>query len=150
MVTDVDGQVAADTVAFSTPPLPSIVCSVDDNILTCSSNNQIATLLCQFDGGSSMPCSSPLNILDLGLGIGPHSLVVMITDVFERTRTVQVEFSVESDLMLVCSEVEDERMYVNGIDCRSSGGIGEVSYSCSFDGESAENCKYILVCTMNL
>jgi hypothetical protein len=150
MVTDRDSQVAADTVAFTTPPLPSVMCSVDDNILTCNSNNQISTLLCQFDGGLSMPCSSPLNVLDLGLGIGPHSLVVMITDVFERTRTVEVEFSVESDLMLVCSEVEDEREYVTGIDCSSTGGIGGVSYSCSLDGESAEDCADSFPITFNV
>ena len=144
MVMDVDSRIAADTVTFDTPPLPSVSCSVDNNVLTCNSNNEIATLLCQIDGGSFMPCSTPLNVLDIGLEIGPHSLVVMITDVFQRTRTVQVEFSVESDLMLMCLEVEDDREYVTGIDCSSTGGIGEVSYFCSYDGGSAENCEYSL------
>lgn len=140
-VIDAGNRVAADTVTFTTPPLLNVNCSIDNNnILACNSNNPIATKICQFDGRSSMPCPSPFNIMDLGLPLGPHSLKVTITDVFERTLNVSLEFTVESDLMLICHEVI-ESPFERGIGCRTTGGIGVVSYACFYDGDSATDCE---------
>ena len=141
MVVDQINRVAADSISFTTPELPRVTCGVRNNILTCDSNNPISTKLCQFDDGSPEPCASPLNVLALGLPLGPHSLLITITDVFGRTLQVPVDFSVESNLQLTCSEVEDNRDYTGGVDCRSVEGIGEVSFMCSYDGEPPQNCE---------
>ena len=141
MVVDQINRVAADSIPFTTPELPRITCGVRDNILTCDSNNPIQTQLCQFDSGAPTPCTSPLNILALGLSLGAHSILITITDVFGRTLEVPVEFSVVSNLQLACSEVEDERVYIGGIDCSSSNGIGDVTYECSQDGKLPYNCE---------
>ena len=139
-VRDMDIRIAADTVSFTTPPRPRVECGVTDNILTCDSSNPIATQLCRFDGGPPIMCMSPFNVLDLGLSLGSHTVDLNVTDVFDRTVPVPVTFSVVSDLMLECSEVE-EGISFRGIDCSTTGGIGTVSYSCSFDGSPAEDCE---------
>ena len=140
-VIDQINRFAADSISFTTPPLPSITCDVNNNILTCNSNNPIATQVCEFDGDPPTPCTSPLNVLELGLPLGLHSVKITITDVFLRSLNVPVVFSVKSNLQLTCSEVEDERVLIGGVDCRSDGGIGEVSYSCSYDAGQTENCE---------
>lgn len=141
MVVDERNRVAADTISFTTPPLPSVSCRVIDNILRCNSNNPIARQLCQFNSdSSSVPCSSPFNIIDHGLTVGQHSLKVTIVDVFERTQTVLLDFSIISNLTINCIETE-ETPSVLQFDCHTSGGIGDVTYACSIDGE---DCKWHL------
>lgn len=140
MVVDGIGRVAADTVPFITPPLPSVSCRVDNNVLTCDSINKIVRQACQFNNApSSVPCSSPFKITDLGLPLGPHSVKVLITDMFGRNRTVSIDFNIISNLVIDCdvSESSSELKF----DCRSSGGIGSVSYACSFNGGPDEDCK---------
>ena len=147
MVRDEDAQLAADTVMFTTPPLLRVTCSVNDNIFTCNSNNDIAVQTCRFNNGPAMPCQSPFNITGLGLPLGPHSLSVMIVDMFEQTLTVPVEFTVESDLMIVCVETM-ESTFMGAVNCWTTGGIGAVTYSCLYDGGPPEECKsYMRYCT---
>lgn len=141
MVVDGIGRVTADTVSFTTPPLPSVSCRVENNVLTCESVNEIFRQVCQFDGAQSpMPCSSPFDIVDTGLPLGPHSVRVLITDVFGRNRTVSIDFNIISNLMINC-KVSKKRSFEIQLDCPSSGGIGTVSYSCSYDGGPDEDCK---------
>ena len=142
-VEDRIGRVAADSVLFVTPPLPRVTCSIDNNVLICDSNNPIATQLCQFDIASSIPCTSPLDLIELGLALGPHSLSITLTDIFDRTLVIPVEFTIRSNLELTCSEAENEREYVGGIDCTSSGGLGDVNYTCSYDGRAPEDCELL-------
>ena len=142
MVVDQISRVAADSIRFTTPELPRATCGVRRNVLTCDSNNPIDTQLCQFDSDAPMPCTSPLNVLALGLPLGPHSLLIVITDVFGRTLEVPVAFLVVSNLQLTCVAIEGDREYIGRVDCRSSTGIGEVSYECSYDGGPPENCEW--------
>lgn len=62
-----------------------------------------------------------------------------IEDVFGKSLTVQVDFTLENDLSITCQELED--VFITEIECTSTGGIGEVTASCSYDGEPAQNCK---------
>ena len=146
MVVDIDSRVAADSIPFTTPPQPRVTCGVERNILTCDSNNPIAILVCRFDNGPPTPCSTtPLDLVELGLPLGPHSLDITITDIYDRSLTIPVGFSIVSDLELICSEVVDERVYITGLDCSASQGIGDVSYACSYDGSPPEDCEQTLV-----
>lgn len=140
MVVDEIGRVAADTVSFVTPPLPSVSCRVQNNVLRCDSANDIFRQVCQFDGAqSSMPCSSPFDIIDTGLPLGPHSVKVLITDVFGRNQTVSIDFNIISNLMINCNVLKIS--FDRKLNCRHSGGIGTVSYTCSYNGEPDEDCK---------
>ena len=94
-VTDAHGQTDTETITFTTPPRLVVTCSVVDNILTCDSTNGIHAQFCSFDGQLSLECSSSFNISELELGPGPHSINVSITDVFEQSAEVLVDFTIE-------------------------------------------------------
>lgn len=140
MVTDRNGRIAADSISFTTPPLPTASCDVSNNILVCDSNNPIATLTCEVNGGPPEPCTSPDDVVDFGLSLGTHTLRVTLTDIFGRVIPVPLRFSVVSDLTLDCSLVE-ETVFLRRVQCSTTGGVRDLTYMCTFDGASIENCK---------
>ena len=142
MVVDKDTRVAGASISYTTPPLPRVTCGVIDNIFTCDSINPIESLICQFDDEPSMPCSSPLNLLlDLQLSLGPHTLDVTITDIYDRVLMIPLTFSVASDLDLMCFEVDDERDYIHGIDCTIGGSLKPITQMCYYDDGPPEDCE---------
>ena len=141
-IIDINGRVAADSAFFTTPPRPRVTCDIDSNILTCESSNPAASQLCRIDGGPPLSCNSPFNLLDLDLSLGSYSLTVNITDAFERSVEFSLDFSITSNLQLICTAVEDEREFAGGIDCSSTGGLGDVMYTCLLDGAPIENCEW--------
>ena len=137
-VTDVHGQTDTETITFTTPPRLVVTCSVVDNILTCDSTNGITAQFCSFDGQLSLECSSSLNISELELGPGPHSINVSITDVFEQSAEVLVDFTIDGGVSIMCREL------VNGVDCQATGETGAVTFTCTYDDGPAENCTFCI------
>ena len=87
-----------------------------------------------------MSCTSPFNVVDFGLSLGTHTLTVTITDAFGRVVQSPVRFMVVSDLVLVCSAV-DETVFLRRVECSTTGGVRDVTYECTFNGNPIQNCE---------
>lgn len=146
-MTGIDGQVASDTVNFTVPPRLSVVCTISDNILMCDGTNTITSQFCIFDTQSPIQCTSPFSFADLGLTVGPHSVTVFVVDIFEQQAREVVDFTVISNLRIVCQE--SNSLTAGEVDCQSTDGIGAVTFTCSYDGEPPEDCKLNHMIYMN-
>ena len=51
----------------------------------CSSNNQLISIMCSFDGGPAEDCSFPLVVGIDRFGTDNHTLVVTVVDVFGQS-----------------------------------------------------------------
>ena len=58
----------------------------------CKSSNQLASVVCSFDGDPEENCSFPL-VVEIGrFGTEKHTVVVTVTDVFGQTETLSFDF----------------------------------------------------------
>ena len=91
--TDSAGQPSSYVYTFSGIPSLTLTCSVEENILTCNSSNDVATQSCTFDGQQAVDCSFPLEIIATGLRLGDHNVTVSTTDVFTQPAEVFLSFT---------------------------------------------------------
>lgn len=89
-------------------------------------------------------CSAMTDLVeDIGIQVGNHNVTVFITDTFSQLVQVELSFDIVSDLQLECEEV-NEGVTTGGVDCERTGGIGDVSISCSIDDEAPKDCMLTL------
>ena len=71
----------------------------------CVSNNQLASVVCSFDGGPEETCSFPL-VVEIGrFGTEEHTVVVNATDVFGQSQILTFNFQlIERKSSYVSSE----------------------------------------------
>ena len=61
-------------------------------IFECDPSNQLASVVCSFDGGPKESCSFPLKVEIGRFGTEKHTVVVTATDVFGQTETLSFDF----------------------------------------------------------
>lgn len=138
-VTSTDGQTASDTITFTRPPHLESNCIVSGTQLSCTSNNEVDSYYCLFDGTRGEECSATFKLESIGIQIGSHTVTVIIRDIFSQQIHRDISFTVVSDLQIECQEL-NQVVTIGGVDCQSVGGIGRVSFTCSFDNKPAEEC----------
>ena len=142
-MTSGDGQTASDDIVFTRPPFPTANCSVLGTVLSCTTNNEPDSHFCLFDASLGVACSAMIDLVeDIGLQVGSHSVIVFIRDAFSQQVQVELSFTIVSDLQIDCQEL-NVGVTTGGVDCERTGGIGEVSFTCSIDDEAPEDCMFI-------
>ena len=61
--------------------------------IDCSSNNDLASVACSFDGGPGETCSFPLEVGIGRFGTDRHTVDVTVLDVFGQSEVVSFNFS---------------------------------------------------------
>ena len=141
MVTSTDGQIASDVITFTRPPFLMANCSVTGTVLSCDANNEPDTYFCVFDASRVEVCSAVFELQSIDIQVGGHIVVIFIRDIYSQQVQRDLSFNIVSDLQIECQEL-DSVVTVGAVDCKSDGGIGDVSFNCSIDEGPTEDCKF--------
>ena len=60
----------------------------------CTSNNQLVSVVCSFDGGPAESCSLPLDVGIDRFGTDNHTVVITVTDEFGQSLSVSFNFRI--------------------------------------------------------
>ena len=61
-------------------------------IFECEFSNQLASVACVFDWGPEESCSFPLEVGIGRFGTEEHSIIVLVTDVYEQMQLLTFDF----------------------------------------------------------
>ena len=143
-VTSVDGQTAFDDIVFTRPPILNANCSVLGTVLSCTTNNEPDSLFCLFDASRGVACSVMFDLVaGIQIQVGNHTAIIFVRDLYSQQVQVNLNFTIVSDLQIECQEV-NEVVTARGVNCESTGGIGDVFFTCFIDSGSAEDCMLTL------
>lgn len=81
------------------------------------------------------------DLQNINIQVGRHTAIIFIRDEFSQQVQDDIVFTIVSDLQIQCQELDDS-LVVGGVDCRTEGGIGAVSFSCSIDDGPSTECMF--------
>ena len=122
-----------------------VICTTADGQLTCTNSTTISRQSCSLNN-QTIECSFPYNLTSLGSH--PYNFTIFSEDVFgQKNITVIVSENVLTMQCLAMISTVPGRI---GYDCHGLGGWHPFTYTCSYDSEPPEDCKFsqALYCTV--
>ena len=71
----------------------------------CTFSNDVASVMCVFDGGVPEPCSFPIQVFSDRFGFTQHTLTVIITDVFGQSIELDFQFQLAERKLILSSNL---------------------------------------------